>query len=214
MANAIPPQPPDSMAIVGARISQPASGQREVRLTYQMRFDGQWVAAQVVTVEANDERMVTGASAYHMDQSIEAANAFALAGKSVTHYLVLLAAASVFLFCLYVAVVALRSDLKWKWLWAVVALVGVTKFSLDWSSGATGYHPVSALLLFGISVTKAGPAAPWILSISFPIGAVVTLRRVRSETEDRPSTEPSPGEPGPQDRNGLMSEAGHSGTQP
>ncbi len=45
-------------------------------------------------------------------------------------------------------------------------------FQVNWTTGAFGYQPISISLL-GVSGGAAGPYAPLVISISFPLGAVM-----------------------------------------
>ncbi len=58
-------------------------------------------------------------------------------------------------------------------------MVGVTKVSFNWTTGAT------AVQLFSVTILSAGfvrtaPAAPLILFLSFPVGAIVALQKYHS----------------------------------
>lgn len=69
--------------------------------------------------------------------------------------------------------------MKRRWAWALLALVGAGTFAFNWTTGQ-GRLLLLNLLFFDAALTKTGPAAPWILQVAFPIGALLTLRRIRS----------------------------------
>jgi hypothetical protein len=84
------------------------------------------------------------------------------------------------LFCLYAFVLCLRTPIaRYKWLWVLFTLVGVTTLRFDWSSGHFAFVPLSAQFLFGVSAT-ATPYGPWVLSVSIPLGAIWFLAKRRS----------------------------------
>jgi hypothetical protein len=68
---------------------------------------------------------------------------------------------------------------KRKWLWLIFIALGLFQFHLNWTTGAWNLQPLSFLLL-GAGFTKAAPAAPLILSVAFPLGAILFLARRKS----------------------------------
>jgi len=77
------------------------------------------------------------------------------------------------------AVLALFTPMKRRWAWALLALVGTGTFAFNWTTGQ-GRLMLLNLLFFDAGYWKGGPAAPWVLKVAFPIGALLTIRRVRS----------------------------------
>lgn len=86
--------------------------------------------------------------------------------------------AVVLCFEVFAIVQVARSRLEHKWRWILFCLVGAAEYKLAWTSGLTGYNPFTASLL-GFAVDKTG-SGPWIVSVSFPIGALLALRKTRS----------------------------------
>jgi hypothetical protein len=64
----------------------------------------------------------------------------------------------------------------------LASLVGVGMVSVNWATGAVASRLFSVQLL-GASAVRPSEFAPWILSFSFPIGAIVALSRYRSFLE-------------------------------
>jgi hypothetical protein len=62
-----------------------------------------------------------------------------------------------------------------RWLWALFALFGVGSFAMNWTTGAVS----SSLFSFQLigSIQRVGLAGPWFISVSFPLGAIVALRK-------------------------------------
>jgi hypothetical protein len=74
-------------------------------------------------------------------------------------------------------VVCARTRLaKRKWLWLVFVALGVVQFQFNWTTGAWGIQPL-AFLLLGAGYTQAGPVAPLVFTLAFPLGALVFLAR-------------------------------------
>ena len=62
-----------------------------------------------------------------------------------------------------------------KWPWALFILFGIGSFRINWTTGETQLSAL-ALRLLGASVTGT-LYGPWILSVSFPLGALAFLFR-------------------------------------
>ena len=76
------------------------------------------------------------------------------------------------IFILVTLVFAIRAKLSRKWLWIIGILLGFVKFSLNWTTGQVGFQIISFQLL-GAGFSKAGLVAPWTLSFTLPIVAVI-----------------------------------------
>ena len=125
--------------------------------TYEYHSAEGWGAASVIVVGELGIRYVDAIGANRLERSLEDANAFTLRGKSLGH-----------------------------WLWALLALVGVSGLAFNWTSGAAGIELLT-VQLFGGSAIRAGAAAPWILKASFPIGALMTWRRIQQARQPAPT---------------------------
>jgi hypothetical protein len=60
--------------------------------------------------------------------------------------------------------------------WALFALVGVAPITLNWTTGALQVQPI-AFLILSFAFVRTG-FGPWMLSVAFPVGAIVTLHKV------------------------------------
>lgn len=98
------------------------------------------------------------------------ANDFSLSGKTPIHYAVL--ASMVIVVGLIATTVgfALR---RRRWGWAVFALFGFVGFQLNWTTGASGVQPLQFYILGAGFMRAASPFAPWVFSVSLPVGAVL-----------------------------------------
>src|SRR5262249_3844824 len=133
-----------------------------------------------VAMERRDGKLLfRGMQFVPRNGSLAAENDFTLSGKGSLHYAVLALAVAVPLFIVYALVLCIRTKFeRRKWLWGIFVLVGLVQFPLNWSTGETEVTPVSFQVL-GAGVMKAGPAAPWMLTVSMPVGAIVFLLRRR-----------------------------------
>jgi len=74
---------------------------------------------------------------------------------------------------------------KKKWLWIVFILVGVGSVSVNWTNGKYAIQVLS-IYLFGASAAATGPDAPWIITATIPLGAIVfwfKRKRLKAEAE-------------------------------
>jgi hypothetical protein len=168
----------DSSAIIGANINT-FNGVRHTNLTYEFHSRAGWLLANVATVDTAGSWLVEGVSARPLAKTLEEASRFTLTGKTWRHYLWLALAIVSLVLSLGAAVfLATRRGMPNRGWWALVSLVGVGSFSLDWTSGATGFRLVNVQLL-GAGFVRLGPAAPWIITFAIPAGAFLALARYR-----------------------------------
>ena len=189
MADLIPAGSPRSKKVVGHQ-SMSFNGNRQVNATLEYEYASFLLFNAVVSSTEEGSFLLKAIRVQPIQDSLERLNAFGLRGKSFAHYAMLVLAPGVALFILTVLVVCIRTKIpRRKWLWVLFVLIGFGRFQMNWTTGQTAVSPVS-LLLMGAGARTAGPYAPWILSVSFPLGAVVFLARRRSwkRPEDRAET--------------------------
>ncbi len=185
-------RPIDSLQVIGVQVNS-LPDMRHVNISYELGDARGWAVASVAVRESGSDWAVEGVTAQTTAGSLKALNRFRLAGQPMGKYVWLLAmivaaGASV---AAAVAVARTRGMPK-RWWWVVVALIGVVRFSLDWTTGQWELRPVQFMLL-SAGFMKAGPVAPWILSFALPVGAAIALWRRRRWRRglERPSAEPS-----------------------
>lgn len=107
------------------------------------------------------------------NESAENAHKFHLKGKGFLHYLFLAFAILIPIFILISLIFVIKTkQLKRKWLWIIGVLFGFIKFSINWTTGQVGFSLINISIL-GAGYSKSGNIAPWILSFSFPIVAII-----------------------------------------
>lgn len=126
------------------------------------------------------------------------ANDFTFQGKPAANYLAfgLLIGSLAAMVAALVKVIR-TPGLKRKWLWGIAAFFGVGLISLNWTTGQFNFNPLT-LQLIGAGVAKAPSLfAPWILSFTLPVGALLILfgvwanpARAKKPAEMSPSPEP------------------------
>jgi hypothetical protein len=145
-----------------------------IQLDYQIRLEKHWLAGSVMILEQNGSRKILSVRFNPLTASLDTLYAFTLSGQSLGHYLVFLLCCLVPVFCVVALVVCIRSRVRRKWLWILFILLPVGKIWLNWSTGEWGAQ-LLAFQLLGASMFKMGLYAPWVLSVSFPLGAISFL---------------------------------------
>jgi hypothetical protein len=169
---------PLSVELVGCNVAFTA-GKRRSQLTYQYRFADSWLLAGITIDTIGATKKVFGVTVNPIPRSLEELNAFTFSGKGARHYAVLFLAGAIPVFILVTLILCLRTKVRRrKWLWMIFILFGFGKLSLNWTTGQLFFNPLSVYFqLFGAAAVRYGPYAPWMISISVPLGAMVFLIR-------------------------------------
>jgi hypothetical protein len=148
----------DSTRVIGVQVNT-INGTRHVNLSYELHSATGWFLASVATVDSANRWFVEGASGRTIPEPLEHTTRFTLAGRSPVHYVWLALTILAIGASLGVALfIVSRRTMPRRWLWSALALVGVGTLTLDWTSGAVGFDPITVMLLSG-TVMRAGPVA-------------------------------------------------------
>lgn len=179
LAGLLPSAEPKGIRTVGAHTNT-SNAVTTYDLTLEYDYQDAWLIANIVLERRDGKVTLQGMHFTPRTMSLEAENAFTLSGRSALHYAVLAAAIAIPLFIVYVFVVCIRTRIpKRKWLWLLFVAVGLVQFQFNWATGAWGVQPFGVALL-GAGFAKAGPVAPYVFTLAFPLGAVLFLARRRS----------------------------------
>ena len=163
---------PISEKIVGSDVYQ-SGDYWEGNFTFEYEFESGWNIASVAVVRVGDRHEVANFSVYQTDTSLAELNAFTLKGKSSFQYFFLITTIMVFLFILATVYACARTPISnRKWLWIIFILLGVGVARIDWTTGQYAVQ-LLGIQLFGASAIAAGPYAPWVISYSVPLGAIL-----------------------------------------
>lgn len=169
-----------SVELVGCRVFSSGT-RRQSSLTYQLEFPESWYTAGLVIGTNAGVRKAIGFQLKKWPASLAEINRFTLKGKGLVHYVVLLGAIGVPILILCTLIQCVRTRVKRKWLWIPFILIGIGSAQLNWTTGQLGLQPLS-LHVPGAALARGGLYAPWILSVSFPLGAVLFQRKRRKLT--------------------------------
>ncbi len=186
MADALPEkEAPTSRKLVRAQMHTDQDG-TTTNVVFEYDFSGKWVLANVALLRKPGSVSLVGLSVRAIPESLEELHRFRLAGKSAVHYAVLALAILVPLLTLYALVACAREKTSGrKWPWVLFIMFGIGSFTINWTTGETELSALT-IRLFGASVA-ATLYGPWILSVSFPLGALVFLFRRKALTAAAPN---------------------------
>lgn len=144
-------------------------------LSYQYGYADKWIVVNVAfrTLE-NGQDEIFGLNVYNpMNQPLQELHKFTLVGKGSLHYVFLAMGIFVPVFILYTLISAIRTKFKKrKWMWIIFIIIGIAQFSINWTTGQVGLKILN-VQLFGSGIFTSSIYAPWILSFSIPIGAIL-----------------------------------------
>jgi len=173
IATILPAGAPDTLRVVGVhRFDGP--GVRKSLLVYELHTPAGWGLAEVGVVEQRGTRHVERFQTERTTASLATTNAFRLSGKSGGHYLILLLALASAAVSIYAAVRAARTPMRRRWLWALLALIGASPVTLNWTTGGFGVRLLGVQLL-SAGFARTAPVGPWMIIAAFPVGALITL---------------------------------------
>ena len=176
-----PAQEPLAVQLIEHR-SQGVADERRVSISFQLRFPADWVAVNVILRQQGEQLLVSGLRIEPLEAPLEELHRFSLGGATSAHFAVACAAVVVLAVILAALVLCVRASMPagHKWLWMLTIVCGVGRLTFNWTSGE---HSWSLIYVqpFGVGVFSASAYAPWLLSVSAPVGALwfvlTSLRR-------------------------------------
>lgn len=132
----------------------------------------------MVGVEVLEEMRWRGLNGLHIDvleKSVAVNNGF-VRNLGIPQVAILVLAFVLVGFHLITAIMVARTPMRRRWLWAAIALFGVARISINWTTLAM-LPQVMAFQLLSVGGARMGAFGPWIVSITLPLGAIVALER-------------------------------------
>jgi len=176
VAATFPREAPSAIRLMGYQ-SNSTGNRTLLNISLEYEYPASWLVASIVLEKTPAGTLVKGLQVEPVKESLARVNRFTFEGKGPAHYAVLAAAILIPLFVVFTLVLVIRTPMpKRKWLWIVFVLLGFVQLSFNWTTGELAFRTF-AIELLGASFVKAGPFAPIILTVSFPLGAVWFLVR-------------------------------------
>jgi hypothetical protein len=186
-AAVLPQGPIDTLRQIGVNRVRTNGAERSL-LQYELHTPAGWGIVDINVIEEGGVRYVAGIRTDSLPASLESINAFRLTGKNPVTFVVPLLAFGFAVLSLAVAVSATRTTMPRRWLWALLALLGVAPVTLNWTTGQLFFQLFSVVLL-SAGFNRVGPGGPWLISVGFPIGVVATLSRIRRARNEKATPE-------------------------
>jgi len=184
MRAALPDAGEQQVELVDARFTNTiVAGQapsRQAYLAYEVSGSDQYALAQFSIQRNGATASITEMYVTRISGPTSTINAFTLSGKTPAAYAILLSAVGV----VGVTIAALfriwrrRDQFGRRWLWTLGCLLGLTKLTLNWTTGEFSFDPLF-VQLFSASVIRPGLLAPWLVGVSLPVVAIYVLFRRR-----------------------------------
>ena len=176
----LPDEKPILTKTIGSRTNTFNGTLSQYTLSFEQQFSKSWLLTAVQLQKENGKTQVIGINVEPKTQSLATEHVFTFEGKGALHYLVFALAVLIPLFIVLTLVLCLLTPIaKRKWLWMLFIAVGITNFVFNWSNGAHSFQLLYASIL-GAGFMKNGPYAPCIISLGFPLGAIIFLLRRRA----------------------------------
>ena len=174
IAAAFPDEDPKDVKVVGS-ITGSSNDVWRGNFTLQYEFPSKWLLVNITLRKSDGALTVDGFYVQPMRDSLENINRFTFRGKGAGHYLILAWVILEPMFIVFALVLCIKTPIpKRKWLWAIFILLGFTKVTLNWTTGAVNTHLV-CLQLLGISLAQGGLYGPVVMSVSVPLGAIIFM---------------------------------------
>lgn len=158
-----------------------------------------WWRVTVTTTGSESGPVLMALQAAPSPLSAEEQHGLAFVERSPLHDFMIVLAALAVLGSIAAAFVAVTHPLRRRWLWALGCLVGLTRLSLDWTTGEITFQPLSAQLL-SASFVRPGLTEPWMLSVSIPVFALLVFFKVVRARGHTPTRAGDPRVRGPNPR--------------
>jgi len=171
--------PPDHVDVIGAKIFvNPPNTDRNYTFQFHYQHPARWLIANAAYRESKGTISIIGMQVIPIPDAFDHLNRFTFEGKGASQFLGFIAAIAIPMFVIWTIVVAARTPMKKRrWLWIIFIILAFTHLQINWTTGRMAFQLLS-FQLFGAGIAAASPYSPWILGISFPLGAIVFwLRR-------------------------------------
>lgn len=196
----IPDEKPATRNLAGYWISTVSGQGTTSRLAYQFGYPGEkWFLVHIGWTEKDGKRLLSTFHVQALTEDLRKTHAFTFARAGAAHFIFTALGLLIPLFVLVSFVACLRA--RWpkrKWLWALFVLVSMGKLTLNWTTGEIDFG-IFHFLLGGAAAMTASAYSPWIISIGFPLGAVLFwVRNIETKRELRSrQASPAPVPPPP-----------------
>lgn len=174
----MPKAPPTQVRVITRKVDRmvDAGETLDARELYTVESRPFVVAAQLYRATAKDPWKVRAFAVNAVRAADIEANAFKVDGKPLGQLAFLggMVLSPVLMIAAFVRVLG-HEGLRQRWLWGLLCFAGAITFHMNWTTGAFEINWLT-IQLIGLGVTNPAPGlAPWILTLTLPLGALVIL---------------------------------------
>ena len=168
------PEPPFDLSMANASWNMTGSVRR-VHAIYELRGKNGWALVDTTMESSGGRTLLTGLYIQKTAGDPQRLSGFTLANAGPGGWVMLAAMAAAVALTIAALVKIWRSGMfRRRWLWTIGTLIGISIFRLNWTTGEWGFQLFYAQL-FSVGAFKQPIYAPWILSVSIPVVAIVAL---------------------------------------
>lgn len=168
----IPAEQPKNIELIGLNTLTNGDLYR-ANITFQYEFSSSWLLINVVLEKNGDGKfVVTGFNVNPVMDSLANTNMFSFKNKTIIHYIVLVLTIIIPVIIAVTLIFCIITPIQKKWRWIIFILLGFGKISFNWTYGDINFQILS-IQFFGSGFVRASNFAPWILSSSVPLGAIL-----------------------------------------
>ena len=139
---------------------------------YEFNYDNYYYGFIITIKEEENKLSIIGFNGNKFDRPISEINKLSSSNLGLSHIIFIILSIAIVGFIIFSIIDIAKSEIKKKWIWIIISLIGFCGISLNWTTSDIDFKLLTIKLL-GIGFSRAGDFAPWILSISIPIGAII-----------------------------------------
>lgn len=185
-----------SVEIIGSQ-THTFNSQWQGNFSFEYQFSDGWAVANTAMKQVDGKPSVIGFNVYRTTASQRDLTAFSAAELTPIRIILLLLTVLIPAFMIFTCYKVYKTPIPVKKKrWYFFSVLGIFGFSFNWTTGVLNYQ-LATVKLLGVGVVAAGPHAPWILSFTLPLGAVVFWVKRKKLMEQLPvnDTNEAVGEP-------------------
>jgi len=169
----VPQEEPLGVKTLGASTECKGSGVCTKLIVLEYKYPDRWILFRVTVSNKSGHDAITDLTVQPESLPLASMRRFTLRGKGLLYFVILLLALLSVGIAIYALALCIRTPIqKRKWLWIVIAILGIGKLGIEWSSGELWYK------VLYLSILPAGygfdSESPFVYA-SIPAGAILFL---------------------------------------
>lgn len=180
-------KPVNSVKIIGLHYNFATENHKKYyTINYEYKLRNNYALISVTSKEIGNKLMIIGFNFDIKETAYTESVKFSFKNKSVIHYIIFLLIIAIPLFIIYSLIRMFKSNICYKWLWAILIILLNFSVIYNWHTGTFFWNKIS-LQLLGIGISQGDISAPWDFAISLPLGAIIfwiRLQKLKREEKE------------------------------